>query len=271
MPLFHVAVLALLAGVTEALPVSPSGHDVVARLWLDSGAMPVKIEAFAALGAALGLVAAARRRLAGALHEGVRAVARPALFGASLAASDALVLLVGSVVSLIVSLVTWPRVAVWSASPTATGLGLCASGLALASTVLVARGSGPENARRGPSLGGATIVGIAHGLAVFPGASRVGAALTVLLWIGVRPARAVDLAFLLTAPALLATFVRDAHAGVGTTTIALTVALAFLGAAAASEVLRNLAPRRRIAALALWTLPLGLAMLAYARALPHVD
>ncbi|MFT3766326.1 MAG: undecaprenyl-diphosphate phosphatase [Minicystis sp.] len=273
MPLFHVAVLAVLAGVTEALAVSPSGHGVVARLWLDPGAVPAKIEAFIALGAALGLLLAARRRFAGAIGEGVRAVARPALFGASLPAQDALTLLVGSTVSVLVSYVTLPRVSMWMASPTATGLGLCASGLALASTGLVARVAGPDGpmSQRRASLSGAVIVGVAHGLAVFPGASRVGAALTVLLWIGVRPTRAVDLATLLTVPALLGTFLRGAHAGVGTATIALTISLAFLGALVAGEVLRGLAFRRRVGVLALWTIPLGLAMLAYARALPHVD
>lgn len=275
MPLLHVAVLAALQGVTEGLSVSPSGHGVVARLWLDPGAaraeVSVALGAFGALGTALGLLVAARQRLGSALGEGVRAVARPALFGASLAAQDAMALLVGSAVSLLVNHATLPRVEAWLSSPTAAGLGLCVSGLALASTTLAARvtsdGGGPHT----PGLAGAMLVGLAHGLAVFPGASRVGAALTVLVWIGVRPARAVELALLMTVPALFAAFLRGAHGGVASTTVALTVALAFLGAAASSEALKNLAPRRRLGALALWTVPLGLAMLAYARALPHVD
>jgi undecaprenyl-diphosphatase len=269
MPLLHVALLAALAGVTEALPVSPSGHAIVARLWLDPSAAPTRVEALMALGTALGLLAATWRRLASAAGEGVRAVARPALFGASQAAHDAAVLLIGSAVSAIVSAVTLPRVEMWAASPTATGLGLCASGCALAGIALSPRFAAHDASRARPSLVGAALVGAAHGLAVFPGASRVGAALTVLVWIGVKPQRAVDLALLLTVPALLVAFARAAHGGVGTTTIALVIALAFLGAVVAAEVLRGLVERRRVGALALWILPLGIAMLAYARALPH--
>lgn len=270
MPLLHTALLAALAGATEALPVSPSAHGVVARLWLDPGATPA-VEALPLLGTALGLAAAAWRRLAGAAGEGVRAIARPALFGASQAAQDALALLVGSAVSVAVSAIALPRVEMWAASPTATGLGLCASGLAIASTALAPRFAAHDaaGARPGPSLAGAVLVGAAHGLAVFPGASRVGAALTVLVWIGVKPERAVDLALLLTVPALLIAFARGAHAGAGLAAIALLPALAFAGAAVAAEVLRGLAERRRVGVLALWILPLGIAMLAYARALPR--
>ena len=70
-----LAVLAALQGATEALPVSRSGHLVVARLWLDAGPSGAAFEAILHVGTALGLVVVARRRLLGALGEGVRAVA----------------------------------------------------------------------------------------------------------------------------------------------------------------------------------------------------
>jgi undecaprenyl-diphosphatase len=270
MPLSHVAILAALQGAAEALPVSGSAHGLVARIWLDPEPAAGRIEAAILLGTAIGLAAAAQRRLFAALGEGVRAIARPALFRGSAAAHDAAVLGIGGAVSLVVGAVALPRVDLLSQSPTAAGIGLIATGLALASTLLATgvrvRPAGPR-----PSLAGAVVVGIAHGLAVFPGASRVGAALTVLLWTGVRPERAVDLAFLLTVPALLLAAVRaggtgaDLDAGLFT----LGLVLAFVAAVAASEALRALAERRRIGALALWTIPLGLAMLAYARALPR--
>jgi len=271
MPLLHVALIAALAGAAEALPVSPSGHAVAARLWLEPGPVVIPVEAFAALGAALGLAAASFRRLSGAVGEGVRAVARPSLFGASQAAHDALTLLVGSAVSLLVSGATLPRVEMWAGSPTAAGVGLCATGLGLASTQLVWKLAAhePRRSRPGPSLPGAALVGVAHGLAVLPGASRVGAALVVLMWIGVRPSRAVELSFLLTVPSLIVAFARGVRGGVDLGVAALALSVAFLAAILAAGALRGLIERRRLAALALWTIPLGLAMLAYARALPH--
>jgi undecaprenyl-diphosphatase len=269
MPLSHVALLAALEGAAEALPVSGSAHGVVARLWLDGDGAAGRVEAAILLGTALGIAAAARRRLFAALGEGVRAIARPALFRGSAAAHDAAVLGVGGAVSLIVGGAALPRVELWGQSPTAAGIGLVLTGLALASTLfatgLRVRPSGPR-----PTLPGMVVVGLAHGLAVFPGASRVGAALTLLLWTGVRQERAVDLALLLTVPALLLAAARaPGGAELDAGLFALAVVVAFVAAAAGSEALRALAERRRVGALALWTIPLGLAMLAYARALPR--
>jgi undecaprenyl-diphosphatase len=92
----------------------------------------------------------------------------------------------------------------------------------------------------------------------------------------------VDLAFLLTVPSLLVGFAQAAlaHAGAGAGgggiagtgasagTLALGLVLAFVSAGLASEIVRSLAERRRVAALALWVIPLGLATIAYAHALP---
>jgi undecaprenyl-diphosphatase len=276
--LFHLAVLAALSGVAEALGVSASGHEVVARLWLDASAPTAALAGVLHLGAALGLAVIARRRLVEALAEGVRGVARPALFRSAPPAHEAMVLVVGSAVSLVTGSMVAPYVEMWRESPTATGVGLCVTGLALASTALAprpARSLRPPAGAPGrglrPSLAGGVMVGMAHGMAVFPGASRVGAALTLLLWMGVKPGRAVDLSFFLAVPTLLVAFFQRAGEGLGgaaTSSLALALVLAFVGAAGASEALRALTDRRRVAWLALWTIPLGLATLAYARALP---
>jgi undecaprenyl-diphosphatase len=73
-------------------------------------------------------------------------------------------------------------------APIAVGLGLLTTGLALASVVFAPKPRG--DAFVGLSLPAAAAVGAVHGLAIFPGASAVGAALTLLLWSGVKPARA---------------------------------------------------------------------------------
>lgn len=268
MPLFHVVLLAALQGAAEALPISRSGHGVVARLWLEPGGAAGALEAVLHLGTALALAISARKWLFSALGEGVRAVARPALFRESPAARDAAVIALGSAASLATAAVAGPRVEVWGDSPIATGLGLLVTGLALGSTALA-----PRAELEAPSPFGAVVVGIAHGLAVFPGASRVGAALTLLVWMGVKAGRAIDLAFALTIPALLVAFARGlgGRAGLDAGTIVIGTLLAFLTAAAAGSGLRQLAAKKRIGALALWIIPLGLAMLAYARALPHAS
>ena len=234
----QLVVVAVLQGAAEALPVSPSGHAAVARLWLVRADAGTAIDAALKLATALALGLAARRRLAAAFGDGVRAVARPALFQASPGARDAAVLLIASAASLATARLVAPRIEGLRDAPIAVGLGL-----------------------------------IAAGLAVFPGASRVGAALTVLLWLGVRADRAVDLALLITVPSLLFGAAKES---VGATipgafepgALVIGVVIAFLAARLATVALRSLVVRGRLPALALWIIPLGFALLAYARALP---
>jgi undecaprenyl-diphosphatase len=274
-PLPYVALLSLLQGVAEVLPISLSGHDAALALWLPPGRAALGLVAVLHLATVLALSVVMRRRLFALLHAGVRAVARPSLFRSSPAARDAALIGAASAVSLGVSAAIGPWVRTWSAAPGATGLGLVATGLAVGSLSLA-----PRSHLEAPSLLGALAVGLGHGLAGFPGASRIGAALTLLIWMGVKPSRALDLVFLISVPTLLGAFVAgmgrgsalaslEASGAGGAGTIAAGLLIAFLSALLASAGLRSLAERRRVGALALWIIPLGLAMLAYARALPN--
>jgi undecaprenyl-diphosphatase len=279
MSLLQLVVLAVAQGAGEALPISASGHAALARLWLARGDAGPAIDAGMALATAAALGVAARRRLAVALGEGVRAIARPGLFQVSPGARDAAVLTVASVASLVTAHLVAPRVEGLRGSPFAIGLGLIAAGVGLASTMFTRRGwphaarSTAAVAAEAPSMPLAALVGVAHGLAVFPGASRVGAALTVLLWLGVRTGRAVDLALLITVPSLLVAAAKGSAGATGLEAfepgaLAIGVVIAFLAARLATSALRGLVEQRRLPALALWIIPLGLALLAYARALP---
>ena len=279
MSLLQLVVAAVVQGAAEALPVSLSGHAAVARLWLLRGDAGPVVDGALKLATALALVVAARRRLAGAFAEGLRAVARPALFQASPGVRDALVLVIASGASLATARLVEPRVEGLRDAPIVIGLTFVVAGLGLASTFFSRRGSPPARPSNGgavrevPTIPLAALVGIAHGLAVFPGASRVGAALTVLLWLGVRAERAVDLALLLTVPSLLLGAVKGS---VGATipgafepaALAIGVVVTFLSARLATTALRSLVARGRLPLLALWIIPLGFALLAYARALP---
>jgi undecaprenyl-diphosphatase len=277
MSLLQLVVVAVLQGAAEALAVSPSGHAAIARLWLVRADAGPAIDAGLKVATALALGFAARKRLAAALGEGVRAVARPALLQTSPGARDAVVLLIASAASLATARLVALRIGIaieaLREAPVAIGLGLVVTGLGLGSTFFSRRRSSDGPTGEAPSIPLAALVGIAHGLAVFPGASRVGAALTVLVWLGVRADRAVDLALLITVPALLLAAAKES---VGATipgafepgALAIGMMIAFLAARLAATALRSLVVRRRLAILALWIIPLGLALLAYARALP---
>ena len=273
--LVDAVVLAAVQGAAEALPISATGHGAAARLWLGADRGALALEGALHLATAAALAIAARHRLSAAVGEGIRAIALPALFRTSPAAWDAALLLAGSAASLLVGAALRPYVEAWASAPFAVGLGLLGTGAALASTALAPGPSsegraGPQARAEAPSLAGVVLAGVAQGLAVAPGASRVGAALVALLWLGVRPGRAVELAFLISVPGLIAAGLRGVGA-LGQAGADFAVAgflIAFLSASLGAAALRALVERRLTGALALWVVPLGLATLAYARALP---
>lgn len=287
MSLVELVVLAAVQGAAEVLPISATGHEVVTRLWFDADRSAAWLTGPLELATAAALAFAIRQRIWDAVGEGVRAIARPTLFSTSPPARDAALVVVGTAVSLLVEAALRPYVEMWSQAPLAVGLGLLATGAALASTALAPRDAGrraPRDADRkrsgagaaGPSLVGMLAAGVAHGLATAPGASPVGAALVLLLWLGVRPARAVELSLALSIPTLVASGLAAVRAsGQGAAPemglVAAGLIITFLSAALAVEALLLLSERRRTGALALWVIPLGLATVAYAHALPGLS
>jgi undecaprenyl-diphosphatase len=269
MPVVDVVLLAAVHGLAEVLPVSRSGHEVVAWIWLEPGRSGFILEALLHLATLAALCVASRQRLFAALGDGVRAIARPKLFRGSPSAQDAVVIVVAASASLLIRSMVRPFAEAWGAAPIATGLGLIGTGLSLATTRLA-----PRPHTDTPPFSGALLVGAAHGLSVLPGASGVGVALTLLLWLGVRPYRAIDIAFLITVPTLLVSFaegalgVRPTASDFDPGTVALALVICFLAATAAVSILRALLYRRWLSALALWIIPLGVATIAYAQALP---
>lgn len=263
MPLSHVALLAVVQGLSEALPISRSAHGEVLRLWLEPGEGAAALERVLLAGVLVGLAFAVRGRLVRAAGEGVRAVARPALFRTSPGAQDAAFLAIAAVVSLVASGLARPLVEPWAQAPIAVGTGLVVTATALASMALA-----PAARRDAAPFAGAVLVGLAHGLADLPGGSPVGAAIVALTWLGLRPARAIELSFLLGLPGLAAALARSSAAGLALDagTLALAGLVSFLSAACGGAMLRAIAARKGLPLLALWLLPLGAATLAYARA-----
>ncbi|EYF05949.1 undecaprenyl-diphosphate phosphatase [Chondromyces apiculatus] len=268
-----VVLFAALQGAAEVLPISASAHVTAARIWLGLERDLAVLTGVAQLATAAAVVVLARHTLLAAFGEGLRAISRPSLFRDTPGGRDMVLIVVGAAMSLALSAVLRPYVALWSEAPLAQGLGLVISGAALASAIIAP----PPGARaEAPGVVGMVGVGLAHGLGVAPGASALGAALVVLMWLGVRPGRALDLALAISVPTLLVEGARSlgafgapgVGASIGAGSVAGGLVVAFLGASLAGVGLRWLLERRWVAALAVWMIPLGLATVAYARALP---
>ncbi len=264
---------AAVEGLSRVLPVSASGHRVAAFVWLgdvERGAMLAEV---AQLGCLAALLVVVRMRLAAAFAEGIRGIARPAVLQSHSGGRDAIAIAVGSVVAIAAEMLMHPVLSALNNTPTLAAAGLLVTAAGLAST---ARAPAPRHLC--PSALGAALVGLAHGLAAVPGASRVGAAFIVLRWLSVTGWRAAEMAILISIPSLALAGVKFFAVGgtrvqhgmsPGAGQLALAVTVAFVAASVAAAWWKTLCEKGLTPWLGVWLVPLALALIGYSRALPH--
>ena len=207
----EAALLGLIQGLTEWLPVSSSGHLALAQRWL--GEVPLLMDVLLHIGTLFVLLVFFRREVAeaarGALEivrdlgrgEGLRRAAGKTA-GRRMAALVAL----GSVPTAALGLLFNATLGSGLFGHiTIVGLGFLLTGALLALTVAPRRtGTGPAG-RGVMQLGAddALVVGTAQGLAVLPGFSRSGWTIGAGILYGVEREAAARLSFLLFIPAVL--------------------------------------------------------------------
>lgn len=107
----------------------------------------------------------------------------------------------------------------------------------------------------------AVAIGIVQGLAVFPGLSRAGSTITIALLLGIGASRSVKFSFLISIPAILGAAVVGMRHGMSVLPPALPSAAGFLGAVVAGylalKVVERLVVRGRFMAFAPYTLLLS--------------
>lgn len=277
MPGFEeVLCLGLIQGLTEFLPLSSTGHVALTETLFDVGTSASNLDGAERL--TLHACLHAGTLLAGLLyfHEQLasnavglwRSLRLRRLPGPSAPGGDLTFMVVAGGPAALLGAVLQPALERWQSQPLAIGFGLILTALWLTSS-LWARNGGRTTA----SLRGATLIALAQSVAWLPGLSRSAASLTTVLWLGVRPERALELGILATLPVLLATLVLDlvsAERLTGSAPLLLSGFLVALGAGLlALFALRRLLLHGQVAWCALWLLPVALASLALAKAWPQ--
>ena len=197
-PLALVLVLAALQGLTEYLPVSSSGHLVLARSFLPGGD---QLEANAALevwlhiGTVLAVLVYYRREVArlaiGVLGRGEHVGEQRHLFA---------MLVLGSIPAAMIGIGMKTEIEHLFETPTPAAFALLLTGLVLWVSKQM---EGRERRLRGVTMQMALIVGIAQAMAIMPGISRSGITIVVAMALGMAPAAAATFSFLLSIPAVL--------------------------------------------------------------------
>ena len=248
------ALLGLLQGLTEWLPVSSQGVVTAASSFLFDYAASdaIAVALWLHVGTSLAAVVAFRREVGGIAREVVRDPMHPSPLLAFLA--------VGTVVSAVVGLPLLLLLDEISGAFGAGAMALVGALMVVTGFVQMRRPVPGTRDRAGLSLLDAVLTGLAQGLAALPGLSRSGLTVAVLIGRRVDRSEALVLSFLLGIPAgLAAALFAGLDSGVLRTAEGLVgAAVAFVVGLASIKVLLALARRVN---LALFVVLVGLAVI----------
>ncbi len=270
MSFVEAIVLGIVQGLTEFLPISSTGHLVLASWLLDWDDPGLELDVTVHAGTLAAVLLYFRREWA-AMARGVLsggAVTEPGPAGDSWNQRRMLVLLaIGTVPLGIVGLITYERLGGGLRTPTSVGWLLMGTGVALAVGELFGR-----RLRRLGDLGvrDAGAVGLAQALAVLPGVSRSGVTIVAGLLGNMTRETAARFSFLLATPAILgASVVQAGDWWVGRATadlewgpLAAAAVMSFVASLAAIRGLMTLLQRGSLRPFVAYCLVAGAAVVA---------
>jgi undecaprenyl-diphosphatase len=203
--LVAAALLGVVQGLTEFLPVSSSGHLILARAFFgwDPGRFGLAFDVACHVGTLLAVVAYFRGDILRLT------VAAPAALAGRDGSWERLgrLIIVGTVPVVIVGVLFADAIETTLRSPAVVAAALAVGAIGL----IVAEAVGAK--RRGDDTvgyGEALAIGVAQASALVPGISRSGATLTMAMLLGLRREAAARFVFLLSLPAILAAALKEA-------------------------------------------------------------
>lgn len=189
MSYFDAIFLGILQGLTEFLPVSSSGHLVLAEHILHAKNPGVAFELVVHLGTLLSVLIYFRRRivlLLGSFFKKTETDTRRMNY----------LLLVATIPAVIAGVFFKDFFESAFSAPVMTSIFLMVTGLILLLTALVPKKDNPV------TLGRSIIIGIGQAIAILPGISRSGSTISAGLFAGVNPVAAAEFSFLLSIPTI---------------------------------------------------------------------
>jgi undecaprenyl-diphosphatase len=188
--LWEAIVLGFVQGATEFLPVSSSGHLVIAQTVLGIQVDGVAFEVSVHVATLVSILWVYRERVLG-LVSGIFAKDRGTFEYVGL-------LVVATAPAAVVGLLAKDVIEGLFENPVAPGLALLVTGAVLWSS----RGPIERAALHRPTWTAALVIGIAQAFALLPGISRSGSTVVAALWLGVASEEAAAFSFLMAVPAI---------------------------------------------------------------------
>jgi undecaprenyl-diphosphatase len=264
LPLWVKAVvLGIVEGVTEFIPVSSTGHLIIAGDWLGwSDAQAGTFSVFIQLGAILAIVWLYRARLLGAVQRAGREPGSRRFLGS---------ILVAFLPAAVVGLLTHDFIKAHLFRVEVVAAALVAGGIAILVIERLRPLTRYDHAERVP-LGTALGIGLAQVLALVPGTSRSGATILGAYCLGLSRPAAAEFSFFLAIPVMLAATLYDlfrsrAILDAGDIPVfAIGFAVAFVSALVVVRAFLGFVSRHSFSAFAWYRIMFGLALLAWHRA-----
>jgi undecaprenyl-diphosphatase len=266
LPSLQPAILGLVRGLSEFLPISSSGHLVIFQGLLGVNAEDIYLEVALHFGTLVAVLVYFRRDLA----ELVAGTAR--YLGGNRERENfdrfylSACILIGTIPVAIGGVLLKDYFEAAFESTVITGAMLLVTGLVLFLTRLAGRVNGAVNLPR------AVVIGIAQLASVLPGISRSGATISTAIYLKVDPSKAARFSFLLSIPAVAAAFLLKvfdlAEEAISMDILArylLGTVVAFAVGLFAIHILLKLVASYRLYYFGFWCVAAGLLTLIYIR------
>jgi undecaprenyl-diphosphatase len=211
MSVIHAAILGLIQGLTEFLPISSSGHLAVVSKLLEYNTPGLLLEASVHIGTMLAIVIYFRKHIArlivGLVTNGTGNLAASDSYKAGVSRYRSVKILALLALSFLCTGVVAMVIKGWASyafdMPAFAGVLFVLTALILVSTRFI--GTRSSNADLlGIGIKVAILIGLVQGLAVFPGISRSGITIVVALWAGQNNQVSAEYSFLLAIPTIIA-------------------------------------------------------------------
>ena len=188
--MFEVAILSVLQGIAEFLPISSSGHLVLGRSMLGLGEVGLRLDIFLHVGTLVAVFAfywATTWRLTKGLFA-------KAFDERASAWSYAVKIVLSAIPAGLVGVLFKDQIESVFASPRMVGFGLLFTGAVLTATRFLPKGKGDVSFLR------ALLMGVAQAVAILPGVSRSGMTLAAARASKVDAEKSAEFSFLMSAP-----------------------------------------------------------------------
>lgn len=190
MELWEALVLGFVQGATEFLPVSSSGHLVIAQALLEIQVPGVAFEVAVHLATLISIVFF--------YHSRVLELVRGALSGDRDSYRYLGLLVVATIPAGLLGVLARDRIEALFDNPYAPGFALLVTGAFLWSS----KATAPESGAKSPTWVAAVLIGLAQAFALIPGISRSGATVVAALWLGLEAREAAAFSFMMAIPAI---------------------------------------------------------------------